>query len=153
DRNLSLNLTAQPAVLGLHQFDSQANRPRGLIYSENPSGFVNYSVSLRDVKYASAFSELGINIGNNLFYSAISRNEDGSFVRGLSQFTISNRQNLNRTVLGDQLVSTDILGGSLVMSGLGFFREFNLDPYYVRSPGFNYSGAVATPSTAEVYVN
>jgi len=153
ERNLTLNLLAQPAILGFHQFNIQANRPRGLVYSENPSSFVNYSVSLRDLKYASAFSELGISLRNNLFYSAISRNEDGSFVRGLSQFTISNRENLNRIVLGDRLVSTDILGGSLVMSGVGFFREFNLDPYYVRSPGLNYSGAVATPSTVEVYVN
>jgi outer membrane usher protein len=153
DRNLSLNLTVQPAILGFHRFDSQANRPPGLLYTENPSSFLNYSVSLRDLKYASAFSELGISLRNNLFYSAISRNEDGTFVRGLSQFTISNRENLNRTVLGDRLISTDILGGSVVMAGVSFFREFNLDPYYVRSPGLNYSGAVATPSTVEVYVN
>jgi outer membrane usher protein len=153
DRNLSLNLTVRPAILGLHRFDNQTNRPPGLLYSENPSSFINYSVSLRDFKYTSAFSELGISVGNNLFYNAISKNEDGAFVRGLSQFTISNRENLNRTVLGDRLVSTDILGGSVVMSGVSFFREFNLDPYYVRSPGLNYSGAVATPSTLEVYVN
>jgi outer membrane usher protein len=153
DRNLSLNLTVRPALLGLHRFANDANRPRGLLYSENPSSFLNYSVSLRDFKYTSAFSELGVSFGNNLFYTAVSRNEDGAFVRGLSQFTISNRENLNRTVLGDRLVSTDILGGSVVMSGVSFFREFNLDPYYVRSPGLNYSGAVSTPSTLEVYVN
>ncbi len=153
DRNLSLNLTAQPAMLGFHLFDAQSNKPRGLLYAENPSSFFNYSVSLRDMKHVSAFSELGVSLQNSLFYSAISRNEDGALVRGLSQFTISNRQTLNRIIFGDRLVSTDILGGSLVMSGISFFREFDLDPYFVRSPGFNYSGAVATPSTAEVYVN
>ena len=153
DRNLSLNLTVQPSILGFHRFDDQTNKPRGLLYAENPSSFFNYSVNLRDFKYFSGFGELGVSLQNTLLYSAISRNEDGAFVRGLSQFTISNRANLNRVVLGDRLVSSDILGGSLVMSGVGFFREFNLDPYYVRSPGLNYSGAVATPSTAEVYVN
>jgi len=153
DRSLSLNLTVQPSILGFHRFDDQTSKPRGMLYAENPSSFFNYSVNLRDFKYFSGFGELGVSLQNTLLYSAISRNEDGAFVRGLSQFTISNRANLNRVVLGDRLVSSDILGGSLVMSGIGFFREFNLDPYYVRSPGLNYSGAVATPSTAEVYVN
>ena len=153
DRSLSLNLTVQPSILGFHRFDDQTSKPRGMLYAENPSSFFNYSANLRDFKYFSGFGELGVSLQNTLLYSAISRNEDGAFVRGLSQFTISNRANLNRVVLGDRLVSSDILGGSLVMSGIGFFREFNLDPYYVRSPGLNYSGAVATPSTAEVYVN
>ena len=153
DRNLSINLTAQPAMLGFHLFDNQSNKPRGMLYAETPSSFFNYSVSLRDMNHVSAFGELGASLQNSLFYSAISRNEDGGLVRGLSQFTISNRETLNRVILGDRLVSTDILGGSLVMSGVSFFREFDLDPYFVRSPGFNYSGAVATPSTLEVYVN
>ena len=39
------------------------------------------------------------------------------------------------------------------MGGVSFFREFSLDPYFVRNPGLNYSGAVATPSTVDVYVN
>ena len=116
DRNLSLNLTAQPSVLGFHRFDDQTNRPRGLLYTENPSSFFNYSLSFRDFKYFSGFSELGVSLQNTLLYSGISRNEDGAFVRGLSQFTISNRENLNRIVLGDRLVSSDILGGSVVMS-------------------------------------
>jgi outer membrane usher protein len=153
DRDLSLNLTVQPASLGFYRFDDQTNKPRGLLYTENPSSFFNYSLSLRDFKYFSGFGEIGVSLRNTLLYSGLSRNEDGAFVRGLSQFTISNRENLNRILLGDRLVSSDILGGSLVMNGVSFFREFNLDPYYVRSPGLNYSGAVATPSTAEIYVN
>ena len=153
ERDLSLNLTAQPSILGFTRFDGQANRPARMVYSEDSSGFVNYSVSLRDFKQVSAFTEVGISVKNGLLYSALSRNDDGSFVRGLTNLSISNRENLNRTVVGDRLVATDILGGSVVMGGVSFFREFGLDPYFVRNPGLNYSGAVATPSTVDVYVN
>ena len=153
ERDLSLNLTAQPSILGFHRFDVQPNKPAGIIYSDDSSGFLNYSVSLRDMKHTNAFTEAGISIKNGLLYGAVSRNEDGSFVRGLSNLTISNRENLNRTVVGDRLVASDVLGGSFVMGGVSLFREFSLDPYFVRNPGLNYSGAVATPSTVDVYVN
>jgi outer membrane usher protein len=153
EKDLTLNLIAQASIMGFNRFDVQPNRPAGIGYSEDPSGFVNYSLSLRDFKYSAAFSEAGITVRNGLLYGAVSRNEDGSFVRGLSNLTISNRENLNRTVFGDRLVTSDVLGGSLVMGGISFFREFSLDPYFVRNPGLNYSGAVATPSTIDVYVN
>src|SRR5262249_377800 len=42
---------------------------------------------------------------------------------------------------------------SLVMGGVSFFRDFGLDPYFVQYPGLNFSGAVSTPSTVDVYVN
>ena len=152
ERDLTLNLTVQPSILGFNRFDAQSNRPSGIVYTEDSSGFFNYSVGLRDLKTVSAFTEAGISVKNGLLYSAVSRNENGSFVRGLSNLTISNRENMNRTVVGDRLVASDVLGGSLVMGGVSFFREFGIDPYFVRNPGLNYSGAVATPSTVDVYV-
>jgi outer membrane usher protein len=39
------------------------------------------------------------------------------------------------------------------MAGVSFSREFGLDPYFTRNPGLHYSGAAATPSTMDVYVN
>ena len=150
---LTLHLMAQPSLMGFNRFDVQSNRPPGIRYSEDTSGFINYSLNLRDLKYPTAFSEAGITLRNGLLYGAIARNEDGSFVRGLSNLTISNRDNLNRTVVGDRLVTSDVLGGNLAMGGISFFREFSLDPYFVRNPGLNYSGAVATPSTIDVFVN
>jgi outer membrane usher protein len=153
EKDLTLNLIAQASILGFNRLDVQPNRPSGIGYSEDASGFVNYLLSLRDFQHTTAFSEAGITLRNSLLYGAVSRNEDGSFVRGLSNLTISNRENLNRTVLGDRLITSDVLGGSLVMGGISFFREFSLDPYFVRNPGLNYSGAVATPSTIDVYVN
>jgi outer membrane usher protein FimD/PapC len=135
ERDLTLSLTAQPSIMGFNRFDVQPNRPAGIHYSEDTSAFVNYSLNLRDFRYSTAFSEAGITVRNGLLYGAISRNEDGSFVRGLSNLTINNRDNLNRTVVGDRLVTSDVLGGNLVLGGISFFREFSLDPYFVRNPG------------------
>jgi outer membrane usher protein len=153
DRDLTLNLTAQPAVLGYNLLEIQPNKPPDIVYSEDTSGFLNYSFNLRNFKRTDAFGEFGITIKNSLLYSGILKNGDGNIVRGLSNLTISNRQSLNRTVIGDRLVSSDVLGGSLVIGGIGYFRDFGLDPYFVQYPGLNFSGAVSTPSTVDVYVN
>ena len=153
DRDLTLNLTAQPSVLGYNLIEIQPNKPPDIVYSEDTSGFLNYSFNLRDFKRTDAFGEVGITIKNSLLYSGILKNGDGSIVRGLSNLTISNRQSLNRAVIGDRLVSSDVLGGSPVIGGIGYFRDFGLDPYFVQYPGLNFSGAVSTPSTVDVYVN
>src|SRR5215475_4108682 len=118
DRDLTLNLTAQPAVLGYNLIEIQPNKPPDIVYSEDTSGFLNYSFNLRDFKRTDAFGEFGITIKNSLLYSGILKNGDGSIVRGLSNLTISNRQSLNRAVLGDRLVSSDVLGGSPVIGGI-----------------------------------
>src|SRR4030095_1497880 len=123
ERDLTLSLTAQPSLLGYNLLEIQPNKPPDIIYSEDTSGFLNYSVNLRDFKRTDTFGEFGITIKNTLLYGGILRNADGSIVRGLSNLTISDRQSLNRTVVGDRLVSSDLLGGSLAMGGIGFFRD------------------------------
>ena len=139
--------------MGYNLLEIQPNKPPDIVYSEDTSGFLNYSVNLRDFKRTDAFGEFGITIKNSLLYSGILRNGDGNIVRGLSNLSISNRQSLNRTVVSDRLVSSDLLGGSLAIGGVSFFRDFGLDPYFVQYPGLNFSGAVSTPSTVDVYVN
>ncbi len=153
ERDLTLSLTAEPSLLGYNRVSIQPNKPPDMVYSEDPSGFLNYSFYLRDFKRTEAFGEFGMTIKNSLLYSGLLKNGDGSIVRGLSNLTISDRHSLNRTVVGDRLVSSDVLGGSLAIGGIGFFRDFGLDPYFVQYPGLNFSGAVSTPSTIDVYVN
>src|SRR5262249_34454458 len=121
ERDLTLSLAAQPSLLGYNLLEIQQNKPTAIVYSDVTSGYFNYAVNLRDFKRTDAFGELGITIKNSLLYSGILRNGDGSIVRGLSNLTVSNRQSLNRTVLGDRLISSDLLGGSLVMGGVSFF--------------------------------
>ena len=153
EKDLALDLTLRPDAFSAHVFSGRDFRPEKMEYREDPSGFVNYAVSANNFKSVDAFGEVGITIKNALVYSSVSRNLDGEIVRGLTNVTISDRDRNVRTVIGDRLVNSDSLGGSLTMGGLSYFRDFSLDPYFIRNPGLNYSGAVATPSTLDVYSN
>ena len=153
EKDLALRLTVQPSALGSNMIDLYRNRPAKIEYREDTSGFLNYAFNLRNFSRFDGFSEAGLSFKNSLLYSGLSRNADGAIVRGLSNLTLNYRENLNRAMLGDRLVASDVLGGNLVMGGISFFREFGLDPYFTRNPGLHYSGAAATPSTIDVYVN
>jgi outer membrane usher protein len=153
ENQLVLHLTIQPSALGFNRINLYQFKPPKMEYREDTSGFINYALNLRDLKRFDTYGEAALSFKNRLLYSGISRDADGLIVRGLSNFTISQRESLNRTMLGDRLVASDVLGGNLILGGISYFREFALDPYFARNPGLHYSGAVATPSTVDVYVN
>jgi len=153
EKALALDLTITPDAFGEHVIAGALNRPPKLEYPETTSGFLNYALSVRDFKSIDFFSELGVTFNNTLLYSGISRTAEGSILRGLSNVTVSNRNSVNRFIVGDRLVNSDILGGNITLGGLSYFRDFSLDPYMVRNPGLHYEGAVSTPSTLDVYSN
>ena len=153
EEELTLRLTVSPSALGLNKINLYRTKPANIEYREDTSGFLNYSFNVRDFKLFDTFGEAGLSFQNKLLYTGLARNADGTIVRGLSNLTISQREDLNRTVIGDRLVATDVLGGNLIIGGISYFREFSLDPYFSRTPGLHYSGAVATPSTVDIYVN
>jgi outer membrane usher protein len=153
DEQLSLDLTVQPVALGANVIDFKSTRPANIEYRTETSGFFNYALNLRNFDRLDSFSEAGVTVKDSLGYSSLGRTSDGSVIRGLSNWTVSHRENLNRMVLGDRLVQSDVLGGNLTLGGFGYYREFGLDPYFIRNPGLQFSGAVATPSTVDVYVN
>jgi len=153
DSDLSLRLTADPTFLDPTIIPLKTIRPPAIVYREDTSGFLNYAFNLRDFQRFEAFSEAGLTIKNALLYGSVSRNSEGQFVRGFSNITLSQHDRLNRAIFGDVLVNSDVLGGNLVMAGVQFARDFGLDPYFVRNPTINYSGAVTVPSTVDIYVN
>lgn len=150
---IALRLTVEPSAMGSNMISLYRSRPANIEYREDASGFLNYAFNLRNFSRIDGFGEAGVSFKNSLLYSGLSRNDNGKFVRGLSNLSINYRESLNRLTLGDRLVGSDALGGNLVMAGLSFSREFGLDPYFTRNPGLHYSGAAATPSTMDVYVN
>lgn len=153
DSDLSFDLTLVPEVFGAHVLSGRDYRPAKLEHREDTSAFVNYAVNANDFKKVSAFSEIGLTVKNALVYNSVSRKLNGDIVRGLTNVTLSDRNVNVRTMIGDRLVNSDFLGSSITMGGLSYYREFGLDPYFIRNPGLNYSGAVATPSTLDVYAN
>jgi outer membrane usher protein len=154
DTTLLLALTAKPELLGEEKVNLGSAKPASISYADRPSAFLNYAFNLRQFSKFDGFIESGITFGNNLLYSSVFRNDQGQVIRGLTNLTIDAPEKLHTLTLGDQLVtSQDPLGGSGFLGGIGFSRNFGLDPYFVRFPTQNLSGALTTPSTLEVYVN
>jgi outer membrane usher protein len=149
---LTLRITARPTLLPKTVLDLRAVPPQ-LQYVKTTSAFFNYSVTAQDLKQFSGFGEAGLTFGTDLVYTGFSRAVDGGFIRGLTNLTIDNPTRMERWVVGDTLASGDELGGSAFLGGITFERDFDLNPYFVRFPSLGLSGAVTTPSTAEIYVN
>jgi outer membrane usher protein len=150
---VALKLTILPRYLGTTVLDLKPGRPEGMRYTRDTSAFVNYAVHWNDFKSLDAFAEVGVSFRGNLLSSSGSRDAQGRFVRGLTSYTVDDRERLRRWVVGDAFVTAGTLGGALFLGGVGVARNFDLDPYFVRYPTLALSGAVTTPSTADIYVN
>jgi outer membrane usher protein len=153
DRALTLRLTAAPSLLTTTVQDFLQSRPAGLIYTRNTSAFLNSSVSGIDFERFTWTGEGGLSIRNTLLYGTAVRDELGVLSRGITSFTVDDRERFVRYLVGDRFDSTGPLGGGAQIGGVSVSREFSLDPYFVRFPTVGLSGAVFTRSTAEVYVN
>jgi outer membrane usher protein len=148
-----LDLTVPPAWLDATVIDMSPRAPAGIVYSNDTSGFVNYAFNAREATGADAFVEGGLSVRGDLLHSSVSRAPEGRLARGLTSYTHDDRERLVRWVAGDAFASAGGLGGALFLGGLSVSRDFDLDPYFVRTPTMSFSGAVTTPSTIDVYVN
>lgn len=153
---LALRISASPSLLESTALNLRPGAPRDMVYRQDPSGFLNYAVDWGDVfrrNRFDLFGEAGLSINGHLLFSSASRTRAGDLNRGLTHFTVDDRDHLVRYVAGDDFAPTDSLGGNLFIGGLSLARNFDIDPYFVRFPSVNLSGEVLTPSTADVYVN
>jgi len=153
EKAAAVRLTAQPALLPTRVLELGTGRPQGIVYRQDPSAFLNYGATTVNFDRFAVFAEAGVSARGALLYSSASRNEDGTFVRGLSNLTYDDRPRLMRWVAGDFLVPADPLGSGLLIGGLGVSKNFGIDPYFVTFPRLELADAVTTPSMAEVYVN
>ncbi|MEH2374565.1 fimbria/pilus outer membrane usher protein [Nostoc sp.] len=157
ENSLTLSITAQPELLGSTSVNLENEPPKNLVYSKDTSAFLNYAFNVpfnRQAFNNYTFSgEFGLTLKGNLLFSSFSRQGDGSFLRGLTNFTIDDPKKLNRWVVGDSFANTGNLGGGVFFGGISLSREFGLNPYFIRQPTFAVSGAVLNPSTVEVFVN
>ncbi|HVS33385.1 MAG TPA: fimbria/pilus outer membrane usher protein, partial [Thermoanaerobaculia bacterium] len=153
EANLTLSVTTEPRFLGATSLTLQTARPENVVYSRDPSSFFNYAVSSVGLSDVSAFGELGSSLRGNLLYSTFSTTPDTGFVRGLTNYTIDERDSLRRWTVGDGTVLSGDLGGSGFVGGFTVSRSFDLDPYFIRFPSLTLGGAALTPSTVDIYVN
>ncbi len=157
EKALALRIKAASNLLESNIRNFRSIRPKDIIYTQDTSIFVNYSVSAIDLQQSSrkisAFGEIGLANKNNLLYSSFYRNADGYTARNLTNFTWNNPNSLNRLVLGDTFTQMGNLGGSPLIGGISFSRNFSLDPYFLTTQPFGLQGILNTPSTVELYSN
>jgi outer membrane usher protein len=153
EAGLALAITAAPELLATTVLDLQPGAPPALTFRSDPAAFLNYGATTRDFDTFTATVELGVSVGGGLFLTSVTRNEDGSVVRGLTNVTVDDRARLMRWVVGDHVAFAGGLGGSATLGGLSVSREFSINPYAVSFPTVGMNGVVMTPSTADIYVN
>jgi outer membrane usher protein len=153
ERALALHLTALPELLETAVRDLAAGRPPDIEFRRDTSAYANYSVNLRGRSDYDLFSDVGISTHGAFVNTTLSYGARRSMTRGLSSATFDQRTRMRRFVAGDAFANGGLLGGGVLLGGFTVAREFSTDPYFVRFPAFNLTGAVTTPSTIEVYVN
>ncbi len=162
EKKLTLELTADPRLLGKKIFQLRYPRQTKVYYPRDTGGFLNYNLTCfaRDsFTYDSTVltDELGFRVGDFLLLSDSSytqrRGEGGQFVRLMSNITYDRREDLKRIVVGDFFGSSGELGSTLNMGGLSFSKIYNIDPYFIKYPEISFSGLSSLPSELEVYRN
>lgn len=153
EEELALQLTVAPGLFETQSIDLALRAPADTEYGSHPSAYLNYAPRLTDGRKLDVFFEVGAAAGTSSLYSSAWSAHERGFVRGLTNFTFDEPASLNRIVVGDSFVSTGPLGAGAYVGGLTVSRSFELDPYLVRTPSFEFSDSASTPSTLEVYVN
>lgn len=150
---LTLTVTADPSLFGGTTLRFDAGRPDGILYRRAPSAFLNYGASWASGGGRGLNLESGVSLGPSLITSSVFLSSGGATARGLTAAIIDDRSRLTRYQIGDTVVATGPLGGSLQLAGVSVSRDFSLDPYFIRYPTTGLSGVVTTPSRIDLYVN
>jgi outer membrane usher protein len=150
---VKLEVTVPPSYLRSTTLDLASGPPRGITYSKDASAFFNYALSGNSFNAIAGYAEAGVSMGGNFLYSSASRSADGDLVRGMTNFTVDDRDHLQRWVIGDTYAAAGGLGGALFLGGVSFSRDYSLNPYFDRYPTLRFTGALTSPSRVDVYVN
>jgi outer membrane usher protein len=153
---VTLSVTVDPTLLGGTSVALDESGARSVAAARSdPSGFLTYSLTSDTANLdgdASLFLQGGATVGAGLL-SAAGSYGSGGVRRGLVSYQLDSQTHLNRLTVGDELVSSDALGASIVLGGIGVSRHFELQPDYAYFPSPGLSGTVLGPTTADVYVN
>ncbi len=150
---LTLTLTADASLFGATTVQLDGSRPSGILYRRAPSAFLNYGASWATGGGQALNLESGLSVRGSLLTSSFFLPSLGRPSRGLTAAIIDDTRRLTRYQVGDAIVGTGPLGGSLQLGGVAVSRDFSLDPYFIRYPTTGLAGVVTTPSRVDLYVN
>jgi outer membrane usher protein len=160
EKTLTLEVTADPRILAANVLTLRYPRRLDVYYPKDTAAFLNYAVSYYG---AGSFApdrlvvtdQLGFRAGDFLFLTDSSytkrQGEKGDLVRLLSNVTYDRREDLTRGVAGDFFASSGELGSTVNLGGLGFSKNYLIDPYFITYPEIGFSGVTSLPSEVEVY--
>ena len=150
---LTLTLTADASLFGATTVQLDGSRPNGILYRRAPSAFLNYGANWASGGGQALNLESGLSVHGSLLTSSFFLPSLGPPSRGLTAAIIDDTRRLTRYQVGDAIVGTGPLGGSLQLGGVAVSRDFSLDPYFIRYPTTGLAGVVTTPSRVDLYVN
>ena len=149
-----LSVTLPASAFGNHIVDLNP-RPSKLTPTAVPSAFVNYALNVGTQRSDSyVYLDAGLAYGQGLLRDNPSWNPTEGFSRGLTRFEYDDTDNMQRWTIGDQYAySSDGLGGTALLGGIGVARAFDLNPYLITFPQPTISGLLQAPGTLDVYEN
>ncbi|MEN6540551.1 MAG: fimbria/pilus outer membrane usher protein [Mizugakiibacter sp.] len=119
-----------------------------------PSVYVNYAADVGSAGRSSLFLDGGLSRGVGALRSTASWTRDDGWRRGLTRYEYDDLEHMRRWTVGDQFAfSSDGLGGTALIGGIGVGRAFDLDPYLITFPQPTVSGVLQAPGTIDVYQN
>lgn len=152
EAQLVLRLTIDPNLLETTTVDLLRTEPKGLVYSEATSGFVNYALTSQNFADPTFFSEQGLSIDGKLLDNTATV-ANGHVTRGNTSLSIDDRSDMTRLTLGDAFANGGIVGGGSYIGGVTLTKNFAINPYFIPYPMQHLAGTVNAPATADVYVN
>ena len=152
----SANVTRRIIDLG----QQSAPRQPVVIPREN-SVFVNYGLSYLGTdpggfQSFTATDKIGFHSGNYLFLqdSLYTKTDtQDHHVRLMTSLTYEHRAELQRFVVGDQLIAPRELGSTIMIGGIGVQKLYRIDPYFITKPLFGLSGTASLPSQVDLYID
>lgn len=161
-KELTLDITAAPGLLPTQSvgFENERRHTRGVLPEEG-SLFVNYALSAAGGGSGSTgpgFSgEAGWRYGEYLFLSNGSTVQSADmtrkFVRLMSSVTHDDREELQRTVVGDFFTPSRDFSNGINLGGVSISKLYGLNPYLIQFPMQSVSGNVALPTDLEIYID
>lgn len=161
EKEVSLEITASPDLLPKMAIDFISKRPADVYYPKDNSAFLNYGLNYSksapsDIESFNVNNQLGIRAGDFLLLSdsAYTKSEgDEDLVRLLSNITYDRREDMQRTIIGDNFASSGDLGSSINIGGISYSKVYTINPYFIKYPTLELSGLISLPSEVEVYLN
>jgi outer membrane usher protein len=152
EQAIELRIIAPPELLP-HTAIDLAARPPDIEYRTDTSAFLNYAPHVDHRGRFVMYEEMGLSLDGALLFSSAYLSNQREPVRGLTNLVVDNRRKLIRYTLGDALVRTGALGSGGFVGGMTISRDYELDPYAIKTPRLGLRGSTPTPATVDVLVN